>query len=209
MLVDSDVVFKQVPTDFTDGYAYGSDCSSYLSAVYLDGCDPRLLGTLCSITGISPEYVRGKKVSPGAQYALPHLMGKGFWEKVETDSIRMYAALVRFNCSIHPVQVWTASMWAILYNLYALEITGGLVVDTHPALDFCFATDPATLWESRNILHCAGVHKPQHGYFYKGAYTTQSPFKSALPYVDKGNCSSIYVDKISEYKTVRRAELCH
>lgn len=211
LLLDSDVLLKAIPAMPGAGQVIGSDCGAYLNAAYLDGCDADVLAGLCGIAGVPAEYVRSKTESPGAQYLLPSLFGQSFWERVEVDSNKMYAYLGTCKCSIHQVQVWTASMWAILYALYLKELAGELQVSTDPALDFCFACDPAPLMDRRTILHCAGVAGPTKGLFYKGDYTGATPFTADLSYVEPGTCSYLYAGEITRYKSQRKEglQICH
>lgn len=207
MLVDSDVLFKSL--DWfqqlkTQNSALStvllSDCSSYLDARYLTGTDPDLLGHLCRIAGIAPEYVRNHTASGGAQYILPHLFTTDFWQRIERNSNAMHRLMKHYTCSTHPVQKWTASMWAILYELYRREQTGECLVETSDRLKFCFATDPAHYWQERDILHMAGVVPGMKGYFVKGAYTTVPPWEADLSHVQPDNCSFVYVEAIKWLK---------
>lgn len=203
MLVDSDVLFKsfdRLPVH-SGRQAVGSDCGSYLNAAYLDGCDPDLLHHLCTIAHIPPGYVRQRPQAPGAQYILPHLFDRPFWQRIEDNSNRMYALLSGYRCSIHPVQVWTASMWAIWFELLRMEMIGEIEVTTSPALDFCFATDPIRIWKSREILHMAGVTRNMKGYFHKGDYTERPPWECDLSHIRGDNCSWIYAQAVTEYKS--------
>lgn len=201
MLVDSDVLFKTFD-HFPDvgNKVIGSDCGSYLNADYIDGCDPDLLHHLCTIAHIPPDYVRDRPHAPGAQYILPHLFTPQFWQRVEANSNAMYRLLAGYKCKIHQVQVWTASMWAIWFELLRLEIIGEIEVRTDPALDFCWATDPIHRWEQTNILHMAGVTRGMQGYFHKGDYTARAPWDCDLSHVQPGNCSWIYKQAIEDYK---------
>lgn len=205
LLVDSDILIK-APANLpaADGrQVIASDCGSYLNASYVDGCDPDLLHHLCTISHIPPDHVRGRRNAPGAQYILPQLFDAGFWQRVEENSNSMYRLLSRYTCSIHPVQVWTASMWAIWFELLRLELTGAIYLTTPPEMNFCWATDPISYWQRHNILHMAGVTRNMEGYFHKGDYTDSPPWSCDLSHVRPDNCSWIYAQAIQDYKAGR------
>lgn len=202
LLVDSDVLFKTFDNlPAIDGRrVIASDCGSYLNAAYVDGCDPELLHHLCTISHIPPDHVRERRTAPGAQYILPHLFGRAFWQRIEANSNAMYKLMASYKCKIHPVQVWTASMWAIWFELMRMEIAGEVDIETSPAMDFCFATDPVHYWEKRDILHMAGVTRSMRGYFNKGDYTDRAPWDCDLSHVKPDNCSWVYAEAIKRYK---------
>jgi hypothetical protein len=200
LLIDSDVLLKEIPQEPQGNIVTGSDCGPYLNAAYVDGCDSLLLDKLCQIAGVSAEYVRERHDTPGAQYILPHLFDAGFWEKVESDSNSMYRLMDGYVCSIHEVQKWTASMWAFAYALYVEEQAGRITVETDERMKFAWATDPVGKWDAYSILHCAGVHKAAPGLFFKGAYVTKTPFTANLDHVAADNCSWIYAQAIQRYE---------
>ena len=70
------------------------------------------------------------------------------------------------------MQAWTASMWAILWELYKREMAGQITIQSHPAMNFCWATDPVERYNHTNILHMSGVTEQQPHLFHKGTYTT-------------------------------------
>jgi hypothetical protein len=203
LLVDSDILIKDVtklpePKELT---VIASDCHGYISATYVDSCDTHLLKQLCCIAGIPVEYVRSKKSSAGAQYIFPNLLGSDFWERVEVNSVAMYNLMQRYKCDWHPVQIWTASMWSILFELYKYEINGLITVETNKELDFCWATDSIHSYNSTNILHMAGVTQGLPGFFFKGDYVYKVPFGLSMDHVKGINCSSIYAKACKEFKS--------
>lgn len=206
LLVDSDVLFKSldwIPENNGSSVCF-SDCSSYLNANYLNGTDPDILGHLCTIAGIESQYVSKHPASGGAQYLLPHLFDREFWQRIETNCNAMHRLLKNWRCSTHPVQVWTASMWAILYELYRREQAGDCRVEISAELKFCFATDPVHYWQENNILHMAGVTAGMPGHFFKGNYTAQPPWECDLSHVQPENCSYLYVEAINRLKGKKR-----
>lgn len=205
LLVDSDILFKSLdfllqlpaPAPQVPPPLYMSDCSGYLDSRYLVSTDPDIMHQLCTIAGLDPAYVRHHPASGGAQYVLPHLFNSDLWRQIETTSNAMHRFMRHYRCRHHPVQTWTASMWAILYSLYKKEQAGECTVQTSDLLKFCFATDPACFWETHNILHMAGVtaDMADQGYFFKGDYSaTAAPWECDLAHVQPGNCSFVYVE---------------
>lgn len=205
LLVDSDILIKDFDKlPVTDGRTViASDCGSYLNAAYVDGCDPDLLHHLCTISHIPPDHVRQFPKAPGAQYIMPHLFDAGFWHRIEENSNAMYKIMQDYKCSIHPVQVWTASMWAIWFELLRMECNGEVTITTDKTMDFCWGTDPIYRWEQTNILHMAGVTRGMPGYFHKGDYTEQPPWECDLSHVKENNCSWIYAETIRGYKSAK------
>lgn len=204
LLVDSDVLFRSLdwlqhlPHDGRT--VYGSNVASYIDADYLNGCDPRLLDLMSQTVRCPADIIRHHQHTIGAQYLFPHLLDQTFWQSAERHCINLHALLAGYKCSIHPVQTWTASMWAILWELYRREMAGQINVQSHPAMDFCWATDPADRYHQTNILHCSGVTADMPGHFHKGAYTNGTPFAADLSHVQPGTCSRIYADAVSEYR---------
>lgn len=203
LLVDSDVLFRSldwlqdIPQDGRT--IYGSDVAGYINASYLDGCDPQLLDKMAQVVRCPSQLIRRHKHAIGAQYLLPHLFDQVFWQAIERHSNNLHALLAGYRCSIHQVQTWTASMWAILWELYKREMAGQIKVQSHPALDFCWATDQAARYLQTNIMHCSGVTASMQGHFHKGAYTSSTPFQADLSHVKPGTCSRIYADYVGEY----------
>lgn len=208
LLVDSDILFrsldwlKEIPLD--DKTVYGSDVKSYISADYLAGCDPALLSLMSQVARCPAEIIKNHHHSLGAQYLLPNLLDATFWLTVERSSNNLHALLATYSCSIHPVQTWTASMWAILWELYKREMSGQLIVKTSPEMEFCWATEPESRYHQTNILHCSGVTADQRHLFYKGDYTNTHPFHKNLSHVKPGTCSKVYAEAIEDYSGVRR-----
>lgn len=204
VLVDSDVLFRDFHwldcmTYHQPGTVLMSDCSSYLDAAYLDGTDPDLLEHLAGIAGIDPGHIRQHKVAGGAQYIFPHLFDVEFWERIERNSCSMWRLMRNYRCHFHQVQTWTASMWAILYELYRRELAGECSIATDPALDFCFATDPVSYWRERAILHMAGATGSENGLFFKGEYINKRPWDCDLSHVRPETCSYVYTQALKTH----------
>lgn len=202
-LLDSDVIFRELPSlsemDDPSGM-YASDCSSYLGWSYVESKYPsdRLLD-LFSISGITHDKIREiDKVSGGAQYFFKTITAE-FCQKVELDSLQIYYHMCKSRDEVgSEIQVWTAEMWAWLWNA-ALRFN----LYTPKELEFCWATDHETRWEQTKILHLAGVTSKEMGLFYKGAYTNNYPWDTTdFDYITRRDtCSWVYFTKMMEYRT--------
>jgi hypothetical protein len=200
LVCDSDVLFKSIAAiRIPEGnQIIASNCSEYLDARYVDGCDPDILTNMCDICGVDIEMIRNQSFAPGAQFVF----GKDFdhlvWDKIEKDTVAIHNYLKSVKCSIRQIQVWTACMWGIWFNLINNEII-------HDAsLDFCWATDSKQRWDECNLLHMAGVMPGTIGAFYKGSFAKETPFKYSMKHVWDHTCSRIYADYIVKYSENRK-----
>ncbi len=146
-----------------------------------------LIHRMCEIVGIEPERVRRNEArSGGAQYLLQGV-GRDYWAKVYRDSVALRRLfddyLGGLGLAKEPrdyVQVWTAGMWAYLWNLWLR----GLETVVHPELDFVFAG--AASKEPAPILHMAGLRDElKHSHFDKVDWAEASPIEvlAKQPYV--------------------------
>lgn len=209
---DSDIAFTR-PVDWSkfadDDTWYASDCRFYIGAEYIESKKHGIFERMCAIVGIDPEIPRANEAnSGGAQYIMKNVKA-GFWEKVESDSTRLYDFFVEDLVShpevkesdatparpaYNPIQKWTADMWAVLWNAWLL----GHKVQVVPELDFVWATQDKTLWDERAIFHNAGVLNTEADrYFYKGAYTSKLPYDIRNSFAETG-ASHQYVNEILE-----------
>lgn len=175
--LDPDVLFTK-KMDFSvyekDNLWYVSDTRSYVSAQYIKSKSPELFTRMCNIVGISPELVeKNDQDAGGAQYIMKGVTAQ-YWEKVYTDSEALYNLMIatasQYNPS-HPIQAWTADMWAVLWNGWLAE--NEIKIDK--SLEFSWASDPIARWDSTNIFHNAGVVKNDGKHFSKNHYQI-SPF---------------------------------
>lgn len=186
---DSDIIFRELPNfaGFTNDNWYVSDCSGYLGYNYLKIFGDTLIKDMCNAVGIDEFQVVINDVNcGGAQYYGKDLTWK-FWEKVEKDTLSLYEILRhqtptnkeeyfeingRELTTHNAVQVWTAGMWADLWNLYLYKN-----VISIPELDFSTATMSKDEYFKRKIYHDAGVmDNMKDTYFHKGSYRYENPF---------------------------------
>jgi hypothetical protein len=157
---------------------------------------------MCNIIGINPEIPKKyNSDSGGAQHIVKNTTYE-YWDKVETDSIKLY----KWLCSIepdwkgdgYPIQKWTAGMWSLLWNAWLL----GHTTKVDKRLDFCWATDPISRWDACGIYHNAGVTEDLIGLFYKGYYQNSLPYDIDKKNYNQNFASYKYVEEILKTKEV-------
>lgn len=192
--LDSDVLLRDIPEVRQNGDIwYGSDCSSYLSADYIDSKGSGVLESMCRIINIDPQIIRSNNPVCGAQWVITRPTYE-YWLKVYEDSTKLYRYLNSLSNS--NIQKWTAEMWAQLWNVYYFDKT----TEVDSELDFCWATDNVERYEEVKIYHNAGVLETHNDLFFKGKYIYKSPFDDNLNFVNKQKASSKYVEAIIEVK---------
>lgn len=200
---DCDILFTK-PVDWekfqSDDVWYLSDTKSYIGARYIKSKELNILQEMCDIVGISIDVVEAEEQnSGGAQYIMKNVTSD-FWDKVEQDSEELTkyfnekAREYRDIPEYHPIQAWTADMWAVLWNGWYF----GHDIKVVDEMNFCWPTNQIHLWGEYPIYHNAGVINPDNGMFFKNQYTGTYPtglrpddYKSTL-------CSYNYVKEIIE-----------
>lgn len=212
---DSDIVFRELPNFdnlIYDDILYLSDTNSYLNYDYVKDCSNRyeqvhrslkenqLFNLMAEIINIPIDLIKeNNDNSGGAQYLLKNVDYK-FWEKVYDDCINLYSSLSAFH-RMYPIsneiQMWTADMWALLWNLWLFGHKTRISDD----LSFSWATDTIEIYENHNILHMAGVtDNLKHNTFYKGEFINVNPLqklmenKNYFNYVDKNSSTIKYIE---------------
>lgn len=194
--IDSDVIFRELP-DFsriplTSTTWYGSDCSVYIDGKYLASCEngELIIDGFAQILGV-PRQVIETTEGVGAQWLLCQPTAE-YWLKVYNDCNKLYHFLEPIDSNI---QKWTAEMWAQLYNAPYF----GIEQKIHPELDFCRPTDDIKIWDEVKILHNAGViGELGKTMFFKGKYSSHTPFGEDLSYVRRDRCSIRYVQALQK-----------
>lgn len=192
LLLDSDIIFRE-KLDFSllekDNHHYLADTVSYIGYKYLsENITDSQIKTLCEIVGVDFHVIKERQdYSGGGTYYLKninHIMCM----KITYDSILLYHKLKEFEAGGSKVQVWTAEMWAWLWNLFLIGETR-----LHSELDFSWATDPLSKVEKFKTLHLAGVVDREQGLFYKGMYLNRRPWEDEdFSYVTKRDSGSQY-----------------
>ena len=121
----------------------------------------------------------GQDNSGGAQYLLKDINAE-FWEKVEIDCENLYYNIFRLNNKkkkedkdYHPLQIWCADMWAVLWNLWKINKPTRIAKE----MNFTWAGHPIKQWKANAIYHNAGVIKADNKEFQKGLFRKQKPPK--------------------------------
>jgi hypothetical protein len=157
---------------------------------------------MCRIVGILPDcIIKNDRNCGGAQYVFNHpsTTNPEFWEKVLNDCVLLYnymqATLTEVSPN-HPIQAWTADMWALLWNLWLFDAN----TEISNELSFSWPSSGISEWNSHKIFHNAGVTADNKDMFYKGNYLNEFPFDHDHSYVNPQLCSSEYVKEFEGAK---------
>jgi hypothetical protein len=173
---DCDMIFTK-KVDFTpflnDDICYGSDTRFYIGHDYIKSKGYGILEMMASLTGIDVETIKENELNCiGAQYLIKGVDFR-FWDEVEKICETLFLNITLENNRIkadnpnyHELQIWTADMWAVLWNLWKW----GKQTKVDDYFDFAWATSTIEDWERLNIFHNAGITETGHGFFYKGDY---------------------------------------
>jgi hypothetical protein len=215
-LHDADIIFRELPNfdKLLEGQkSYLSDTIGYIGYNYIMDCCKRyedkhpnsekgqLIKEMADIVGINVEVIKeNQNNSGGGQYLIKN-SDSNLWKKIYEDCTPLYDQMLnyqkRFPISPGEIQFWTAEMWSLLWNLwlhkYDTEITD--------ELDFSWATDSIEIYNSKPILHMAGVTSDLKGSkFYKGDFINQNPINKLrensnyFDYVDKNSSTIKYIE---------------
>jgi hypothetical protein len=215
-LHDADIIFRELPNfdKLLEGQkSYLSDTIGYIGYNYIMDCCKRyedkhpnsekgqLIKEMADIVGIDVEVIKeNQNNSGGGQYLIKN-SDSNLWKKIYEDCTPLYDQMLnyqkRFPISPGEIQFWTAEMWSLLWNLwlhkYDTEITD--------ELDFSWATDSIEIYNSKPILHMAGVTSDLKGSkFYKGDFINQNPINKLrensnyFDYVDKNSSTIKYIE---------------
>lgn len=189
---DITLTFKPKFKGFTNKNWYLSDCNSYLNYNYLKGFGKTLFKQMCDIVQIDSKIVIMNNFdSGGAQYYgcdLDH----NFWKKVEVDTVNLFY-LLRIQSQVNKdeyfkingieltennkIQVWTAGMWADLWNLF---LNKNVIVEKE--LEFSWANSNSITYFQRPLFHNAGVGMNDTVHFSKLNYRIETPFDKQFHY---------------------------
>jgi hypothetical protein len=202
---DCDMVFTKPPNwnqFLNDDIWYLSNTNSYINYDYIKSKGTDIYYQMCSIVGIEPIIPQlMNSNSGGAQYIMKNI-NHAYWNKVEKDSEQLYYQITQLNNQKkqddplhHPLQIWCADMWAVLWNGWLFGNETKVVSE----MNFCWATDSKNRWEETTIFHNAGVTGPGK-YFYKGDYMNSLPYNVENT-VDEQFCSKLYYQEIKKVET--------
>lgn len=161
-----------------DQTCYLSDTISYIGHNYILSKGQDVLDLMCSVANIDKELVKQNEAnSGGAQYILKNI-DYTFWEEVEIDCENLFYEVVKLNTKkvaeddrYHPLQIWCADMWAVLWNLWKRNRKTKIIKE----LNFTWATEPINKWGENSIFHNAGINNNKDNAFYKANYISKIP----------------------------------
>jgi len=195
---DPDVIFTKY-LDFSkmekDEYWHLSDTRSYIDSKYIKSKSEQLFNEMCDLAKVRPEDITAiDDAAGGAQYLMKNV-NSYYWKKVFDDCEKLYSHMKDTESVYHPehpIQSWTADMWAVLWNAVYFNHK----VKINKELEFCWATDNIKRWDETYIFHNAGVVGDSKIYFSKIMYQV-SPFNKDIERSDD-NCTYNYVKEIKE-----------
>ncbi|MEI6297345.1 MAG: hypothetical protein WCO84_06955 [bacterium] len=215
---DNDIVFTK-PINWqqflTDDKWYGSDVRWYMSHDYIVSKGSDILDKMCEIVAIDKQIVKDNELNCiGAQYILKDI-DYSFWDTVERDCERLFKEITDLSdqkvqedrhtmpsgitrSPYHPLQIWCADMWAVLWNGWKR----GKVTVCHDDLQFSWATSSLDEWNKFNIFHNAGVTTDTDGLFYKCNYMNKLPYNENLN-IKENTASRMYWEYIQ--KTAKKS----
>jgi hypothetical protein len=196
---DSDIIFTKPIKDWitdemiSDNEWYGSDTRWYIAHSYIKSKGQDIIDEMCKIMDLPESLIEENELnSIGAQYLMKGI-DYNFWNRVEIDSELLYKNITDLNTEkiiedrrtmppgeeripYHPLQIWCADMWAVLWGGWRL----GYTTNCHPNFDFSWGTSSANDYHKMNIMHNAGVTDSSWGLFYKAEYMNQLPYNTDL-----------------------------
>ena len=188
------------------GYNYIMDCCKRYESQNPTSEKGQLISEMANVVGVDVDTIKqNQKNSGGGQYLFKNTNCE-LWDKMYKDSIKLYDQMLdyqkRFPINPGQIQFWTAEMWAVLWNLWLYEYDTKIISD----LDFSWATDTIEIYNSKNILHMAGVTDDlKTTKFYKGDYINIDPIlklkedKNFFNYIDKNSSTIKYIENMKSY----------
>lgn len=179
---DCDVVFTR-PVDWSpwvqDDMWYLSDTVSYIGEQYIKSKGFGIYERMCEMIGLDQTVPQRNQLhSGGAQYLLKNVSSI-LWDKAEEDSITLYNFFCQHleehpqTSDYHPIQKWTAEMWATLWNAWYF----GHETRVIPEMDFIWPHHDLGEWEKHTIFHNSGVSgHEKRKQFFKGEFIHRLPY---------------------------------
>lgn len=220
-LHDSDIIFRELPSFdrlLNDEVCYMSDTIGYIGYNYIMDCCNRyenqhpssekgqLISEMTNVIGVDVETIKeNQENSGGGQYLFKNTNCE-LWDKIYKDSTKLYDQMMnyqkRFPINPGQIQFWTAEMWAVLWNLWLYNYKTKVISD----FDFSWATDTIDIYNSKNILHMAGVTENlKTTKFYKGDYININPIsklkenENYFDYIEKTSSTIKYIENMKSY----------
>ena len=189
---DCDFIFTK-PMDFSpyinDDKCYMSDTKSYMGVRYIRSKGENVLTSMCDAVRIQQSLVIDNDDKVGGAQKLIKGVDPVYWRDVFSFSNSLYNAdIPKDSPDGVPIQIWTASMWAELWELWRRDIE----VETPKEFDFAWATDPIVKWKDVYFFHNAGVVSSNTGMFMKSDYIHRDPWGINPEDYDRNRCSYLY-----------------
>lgn len=172
-----------------DDIWYLSDTTSYISSEYIKSKGYNIFEEMCKIIDIPPkEVIRRERISGGsggAQYIMKNITHL-FWHKVEIDSTLLFKYFINKaeQCDkqdYHSIQMWTADMWAVLWNAWLF----GHKTIVHEDLNFAWPSQSYDAIDRLNLYHNSGVTEEQQRFFRKTDFKYRLPYGADLTVSDR------------------------
>ena len=195
LLFSKNISFSQLEKNDT---WYLSDTKSYIDSKYIKSKSEELFWIMCDIVKINKEIVEKNDDSAGGAQYLMKDIDADFWKKVYEDSEELYGLMKRtegYYSPQHPIQSWTADMWAVLWNAWYF----GHETKIANRMSFSWACDPIEKYDQHNFFHNAGVVGQNDNMFCKTKYQ-ESPFNTDFSEISDRFCSIKYMEEIEETK---------
>ena len=205
---DCDILFTKPISEWIttemleDDIWYGSDTRWYIAHSYVKSKGDDVLAKMCEIMEMDVTTIESNELnSIGAQYLMKNV-DSAFWDRVERDSERLFKEISDLNAKkvqlnqYHPLQIWCADMWAVLWGAWRL----GYKTNCHNNFDFSWGTSSIVDYNRMNIMHNAGVTSSNDGYFYKALYMNEYPYNKELKIKEDSGSSKYweYVQKTAK-----------
>ncbi len=173
--------------------------SDYLSSKYIESKSEELFLRMCLAADITPGRVAmNDKHSGGAQYYFNTALDSNFWAIVEELAVKLFKLMEATKAQYspkHPIQSWTAGMWALMWQLWKMEIE----TEQHKELSFTWPSSPVGEWFTNNFYHNAGVTaEMKNNFFFKAAYINRAPKDLALGNLKPNVCSINYAKEVAQ-----------
>ena len=196
---DCDILFTKPVREWItqemldDDIWYGSDTCGYISHAYIKSKGQDIIDKMCEIMKLPEKLIEDNQLNNiGAQYLMKNV-DYNFWDKVEKDCENLFKEISELNdqkvqedrhtmpmgtekVAYHPLQIWCADMWAVLWGAWRL----GYKTNCHKNFEFSWGTSCIEDYNRMNIMHNAGVVSANDELFYKADYMNEYPYNKNL-----------------------------
>ena len=207
MFHDSDTILLKSWSSnhlLNDDVWYFSNTNSYINYDYVISKGEDIYEGMLDIVGLDESIPKLNNANSGGAQHLIKNTNWEFWDKVESDSIKLYKffcekepSYVKRHESDYPIQKWTAGMWSLLWNSWKI----GKEVRISNDMSFSWATDVTPMMEGKQFLHNAGVTFDRQDLFFKGKWIDITPYQKNLQ-INPNFCSYEYYKAIQDVEWI-------